>query len=1175
MKNLLILFGCVSLCNLNATTTSTWIGSSGSNMSTSGNWVGGVVPANATTNIISFPMAGVSSTPNNNLGSNYLFNTINFTGHAYTLTGDSFLIPGEFGSTINFDITGCAIETTMNISASTAALNVYSTGINTIGNGSGGGLSGSGVLNVLKGQLNIGGTSTFNGTINITGSSSGPTILKAQATNALGTLGYTPLLVNLTEPGGTAYTATLDLNGYNQIIGGISGTTGTSIILGAANLTLNNFGSYSTPFYGTLTGTGTLTLQNNANAALLGNLTGFTGDVVLATGGSLFTNTLGGIGSFTVNAGGGTLQLMLGSSATMSNNLIVNDTLTFATNGQNINYTGTLSGSGTFIKLGAGTLTLSGANTNTGPFLIEGGTLNVNATTLPTGPITFEGYSGTLQAGSNLTLGQAVTISIGATIDTNTYDVTINGQVTGGAPLTKTGLGTLTLGSGGNNFTGRTTILEGILNGTSSTFPAGVAGIQQLVFQGTEVGTFQAGSDFTNFVPSIVFLGNGIIDTNTYDVTLNGVVSGSFPIIKAGEGTLTLANTGNNFTGNVQINRGTLSATPETITAHAGGMQQLIFAGDGTSIFQLGATFSDFTADIVLNSDGTFATQTYDITISGSLIGAPEHTWHKTGTGTVTFTGSGYFEGLINVLEGNAYANGLSSYDMTIHSGSTLRGTGVNSGTVTVLNGAILAPGNSVGTMTVGTLVLTSGSTTMIEIDDTAASSIDVTGSAMIAGALQIAPEVGAYPHQGRYLILSANSMGGTFSSVSSSPGFTFGLDYLSNEIYLNYLLAIPTNGLRGNACKVANYLNENAPASNGFTQLAMLSGDPLKEALNSVSPARNGFGTYIAAQTAFSLSNVLSTHLDGDRFTGKESSENDLTAMLTADSSDTIRADNQKQKNKFSTWITGFGEFAHNAAANQNPSFNFISEAVLAGFDYHLEDKGLAGASLGYAHTRYNENHHAGHGNINYYFASIYGNGFIGDFYLSPAVWGMFNQTNNTREISFPGFSDKAQANIFAWQLIPHLEAGYDIAFSWGDVVPFTSADFAISWQRGYSEHGASPFNAKQKANNSSMVRSETGLKFCEKWDYQWGSFSLREKASYIFMKPYGTGTVNTSFVGAPSSFTVASVNKNLNLGAIGINFVTAIGKKKPIKVELGYEGEFGVNYWSSDVTLTVNKDF
>ena len=1175
MKNLLMLCGCVSLCNLHATTTYTWTGTTSSDMNTAGNWSVAGIPQNSTSSVVDFPVSS-NYTPNNTIASNLLFNTINFTGHAYTLTGDELLIPGAFGGTLNFGITGNVVETMMNISASSAALNVYSTGINTIGNSSGGGLAGSGVLNVLKGQLNIGGTSsTFNGTINITGSSSGTTIVQAQAVNSLGSVAYTPLLINLTEPGGTAYQATLDLNGFSQVIGGISGTTGTTISLGTANLTLNNHGSYSTPFYGALTGSGTLTLQNNANAALLGNLSGFTGNVVLATGGALFTNTLGNIGSFTINAGGGTLQFLLGPSVTMSNSIAVNDTLTFATNGQTITYTGALTGSGTFIKLGSGTLVLAGSSVSTGPFLLEGGILNVNATTLPTGPITFEGYAGTLQAGSDLTLGQSVTVSIQGTIDTNTYDVLINGQILGGAPLIKTGLGTLTLGSGGNNFTGKTVILEGILNGTSSTFPSSAGGVQQLVFQGTGVGTFQAGSDFSDFVPSVAFLGNGIIDTNTYDVTLNGVVSGSYPIIKAGLGTLTLGNSGNNFTGNVQINNGTLNATPATITANAGGMQQLIFAGAGTSIFQLGATFSDFTADIVLNRDGTFDTQGYDITISGALIGEPAHTWHKLGSGTVNFTGQGYFEGLLNVVEGSAYVNSLSSYDVTVHSGAMLRGTGNNSGTITVNNGGTIAPGNSVGSITVGTLVLSSGATTSIEIDAEAGSQIDVTGSATIAGALKVIPDRGAYPHQGSYLIVSAGSMSGSFSSVSTSPGFTFGLSYLTDQIYLNYTLAIPTEGLSGNSHRVASYLNKNAPPSSGFTQLAMLSGETLKEALNSVSPARNGFGTYIAAQTAFSLSNALSTHLDGSRFIGKESSKGDIAAMLTADNSDIVRMNKKEKKKAFSTWATAFGEVAKQTASKQNPSFNFISEAILVGCDYDAGDKDLAGVSLGYAHTHYNESHHEGHGNINYYTASIYSNSFIGDFYLSPAVWGLFNQTSNTRDISFPSYFDKAEANIFAWQLIPHLETGYDFAFSWGDVVPFTAADWAISWQRGYKEHGASPFNAKQKAHNTSMVRSETGLKFCEKWDYRWGAFSLREKVSYIFMKPYGTGTVNASFVGAPSSFTVSSVNQNLNLGAAQLDFALALGKNKPVTIELGCAGEFGASYWSSDVMLTFSKDF
>ena len=54
------------------------------------------------------------------------------------------------------------------------------------------------------------------------------------------------------------------------------------------------------------------------------------------------------------------------------------------------------------------------------------------------------------------------------------------------------------------------------------------------------------------------------------------------------------------------------------------------------------------------------------------------------------------------------------------------------------------------------------------EIDGTAASSIDVIGSATIAGALQVVPEVAAYPHQGSYLILSAGSMSGSFSSINT-----------------------------------------------------------------------------------------------------------------------------------------------------------------------------------------------------------------------------------------------------------------------------------------------------------------------------------------------------------------------------------------------------------------------
>ncbi|MCX6991115.1 MAG: autotransporter domain-containing protein, partial [Chlamydiae bacterium] len=597
------------------------------------------------------------------------------------------------------------------------------------------------------------------------------------------------------------------------------------------------------------------------------------------------------------------------------------------------------------------------------------------------------------------------------------------------------------------------------------------------------------------------------------------------------------------------------------IDSPAAGFTIASLSGDAASFVQ---SQPSLTIDVDPSVNATFAGEIQDYpSITSSLI--------KTGNGTQTLSGSNTYTGTTYIQQGILSINGSVMGDVTVNSGGTLKGNGTIGGAALIENGATLSPGNSVGTLHVGSLFLNSTSTTVIEIDAAASSSVIVAASATVDGALQIVQDPGAYTHEGSYLIVGASSLTGTFTSMNSVPGFAFSLSTLGNDIYLNYLLGIPTEGLLGNSLIVANYLNANAPPSHAFTYLAGLSGDALNQALESVSPSRNAFGTYITAQTAFSLSNLVSTHMDSFRVYGKGSSQEPLLSALTADSSDLVAAPIKSRgpKNRFSSWVAGFGEFAHQAALSQNPSFNFISGAALTGLDYRGEDRAAVGGSLGYAHTHYYEADHAGHGNINAYFTSIYGNAFAYEFYFSPAVWGVFNQTDNTRNISFPGFSSSAHAGIFSWQLIPHLEVGYDFAFSWGDIIPFTSADWALTWQRGYEEHGASPFNAKQKRNNSSMVRSETGLKFSENWEKSWGAFILKEKASYVFEKPFGTGAVNTSFVGTPSSFTVTAVNQNLNLGAVGLNFLIAVGKEKPIKVDFGYEGEFGASFWSSEKGL------
>ena len=701
-------------------------------------------------------------------------------------------------------------------------------------------------------------------------------------------------------------------------------------------------------------------------------------------------------------------------------------------------------------------------------------------------------------------------------------------------------------------------VTNSALNSGNPSNTVGSVGNSQIVFNGT------------------CTLGDGSVITAFNSGTVGGLQMQFAQGFDITSGSITLA----------AINQGTLSGSGIQIDAGSGGNARIVLAGNSLYI---GSAAADFTIGSLSGDSACFVQSSPTLTIdtdpsvSATFFGEIQDyplsisALIKTGAGRQTLSGTNTYTGTTYIQQGILSINGSVIGDVIVSSGGSLKGSGTIGGVTTIDDGATLSPGNSIGTINLNSLILNPASTTVMEIDPSDSSKVLVATSATVDGALQIVQDPGAYAHQGSYRILGAGSLIGTFASMNSVPGFAFSLSTVGNDIYLNYLLEIATDGLSGNSLTLASYLNDNAPPSSAFTYLAGLSGEALTEALERISPSRNAFGTYITAQTAFSLSNLVSMHLDSFRVSAKEPSQDSFVSVLTADSSGDIAAPvkSKGSKNRFSSWVAGLGEFAHQAALSQNPSFNYISGAALIGLDYRGENRAMAGGSLGYAHTHYTEAQSAGHGNINAYFASIYGNAFVDNFYFSPTIWGVFNQIDNTRNISYPGFSAKAHSDIFSWQMIPHLEVGYDFSFSWGDLIPFTSADWAICWQRGYQEQGASAFNAKQRANNSSMVRSETGFKFSEKWEKSWGAFILKEKASYVFEKPFGTGSVNTSFVGMPGAFTVVAVNRNLNLGALGLNFLVAIGKEKPVKVDLGYEGEFGSNFWSNDLMITFSKDF
>jgi autotransporter-associated beta strand protein len=365
--------------------------------------------------------------------------------------------------------------------------------------------------------------------------------------------------------------ATLNFTNMGKVMGGLSfGSSGNnqlhiytgSIITGAIDggtggnnlMTLN--GTASDVTSGALTNWQTLIKQDTGTWTLtdsVGNNDGASPLAVEVQAGTLVLtgNNSSFNGTMTVDPAG-TLQ---GTSSTLMPAITNNGLVDFVqpTDGT---YAGTISGSGTVAKDGAGVLTLTGPNTYSGGTIFNAGTVAVSADSnlgAPTGPLTFKG--GTLQFSNsfNLSASRPITLDApGGTIDTQGFTTTIAQDIKGVGALTKTGIGTLTL-TGTNTYSGGTVINTGTLK-------LGDGGV--------------TGSIVGNVIDS---------GTLTFDrsdtVTFTGLISGSGALVQAGSGT-TILTGDNTYSGGTTITQGTLQIGNGGVTGNIVGNVTVTFYPD-------------------------------------------------------------------------------------------------------------------------------------------------------------------------------------------------------------------------------------------------------------------------------------------------------------------------------------------------------------------------------------------------------------------------------------------------------------------------------------------------------------------------------------------------------------------------------------------------------------------
>ncbi|MFS8049625.1 autotransporter domain-containing protein [Rhizobium sp. BR 314] len=1042
---------------------------------------------------------------------------MSLTGNNVTLTNDGTIDPSALGAGLGVLSSGAVVGN------ASASLNTTVTNNGTMYGSTGVAISGVTGM-ALSVQNGTGGTSNIRNT---------------------GTIGSNPL-VGATLSGADAPVVAAYGGGQVQMTN--SGTINGRV----------SFGSNGTPGQGNMfTNSGTINGGVSMGANSNNTFTAVTGSSVNTAGGTggafnitVGPNTLNVAATGIVDGGAGgnnTLKLQQGTIA--NGTIAVNNYINF-----------------NHLNVQAGYWTINGASTAQDATLSGGVAIINDNASLGTGTITATG--GALQAGTagldvsnNLALGAGGLTVQGAT------GVTLSGTVSGGGALTKNDGGTLTL-SGANTYTGGTTINAGTLAlgaggslasigavslaGTGAAFDlSGASGAQTIGALSGVVGT------------NVNLGGNALTLAGSSNATYRGAIVGAGSLTLAGSGTQTLTGA-STYAGGTTINAGTLSVSSDAnLGAASGG---LTFTGGVL------ATTGSFVSgrSVTLNGTGAFDVAAGDtLGLTGTLSGAGSFT--KAGSGIFDYDGNGSgFTGMTEVAAGSlivgsdaSHTNAMLGGSVTANNGATLGGHGtVGSGSgsvITIGSGGTVAPGNSIGTLTVnGNYVQAAGSTYVAEIDPSGASDlIRVTGTATInGGTVSVLKAPGSYAPGTRYTLLTAaGGVTGTYGTLGQNMPFVdLALNYDVNDVFLDVArnnVAFPAMGITRNQKATAGALESLGSGSGLYTVIA---GAP------DAGTARADFDA-LSGEIHASARSAL---IDDSHFVRDAANNRIRSAFGDATGADMpllgYGPDGVKPVTADSTgavaWGQAFGTWGSYDGDGNAAGMDTSIGGFLAGLDGEVAENVRLGLLAGYSRTSFDVSDRASSGSSDNWHLGLYGGGKWNALRLSGGLAYTWHDIATSRSVAFPGVTDSLSSDYHAGTVQAFGEAGYRIDTAGGFAFePFANLAYVSLHTNGFSEDGG---NAALRGNGGTTDTTFTTLGLHLSSVFDLGGTKTNAHGTLGWRHAFGDTTpISRQAFAGSDTFTVAGVPIAQDAALIEAGLDVNLTKAATLGV--AYQGQFG----------------
>jgi uncharacterized protein with beta-barrel porin domain len=513
-----------------------------------------------------------------------------------------------------------------------------------------------------------------------------------------------------------------------------------------------------------------------------------------------------------------------------------------------------------------------------------------------------------------------------------------------------------------------------------------------------------------------------------------------------------------------------------------------------------------------------------EINAIAAFYGTPLSYWSRLDL----FSAMSYFQGITGTI--TLASSDVVTTNVTVANGGTLAGTGTVAAT-TVANGGTLQPGSGAGTSLKvnGSLAFQSGAFYLVQVNSQTASFANITGTAALAGTVQVASPTNSYRFNQPYTVLTSGGLNGTtFGALAAPTGMTGSLSYSANAVQLSLTSNLgQIAGLGANQRALGTLLDSvfNAPGGASGALGAIFSGNVAQNLTQASGETATGSQqTTFGAMTQFM--GVLTDPFIGER--GQPVQSPAGASQFAEDESAAIAyAANGKPRSKserdayaaiyrkapprdplfdprWSVWAAGFGGSQTtdgNATQGSNTATSRIFGTAV-GADYSFSPNTLAGFALAGGGTNFSIANALGSGRSDLFQAGAFVRHTAGPAYITAALAYGWQDITTDRTVTIAGV-DQLRAKFNANAYSGRVEGGYRFVTPWMGVgiTPYAAGQFTTFDLPAYAEQvlsGANTFAMAYGAKSVTASRSELGLRSDKSYALTDSILTLRGRAAW-----------------------------------------------------------------------------